>query len=334
MQYAKLSLLIICTALFLQSCGSSQEVVKPESTAPVSAVENKDPDSTSASAVTGTVADLRARVLIGGKNSDEAFPAVSADGKQLVYQKRLNSSNWQIWLYDFSRDSSEVIYSSAGNAETPVFAPDGQKIVFTCDIDGSQNTGGDKSRDIFLMDNDGHNVKKLTDSKSDNWHPIFSADGKKIYFASNRNDSEQKFYDETAAVFTYDVNSARIEEILPAIDYKNNPAVSPDGKLLAYTSKENKLLMLNPDNQSGAREVSDANSQSGGAFFHSDGSRLFYHNLQNAKFEIRCYYLTKDSSVVIISDFKNARSPFVQENKLYFHSNQAADYDIYVQQLP
>lgn len=336
MQYAKLSLLIIGTALFLQSCGSSQEVVKPEVTGLAADTLKSVSESTSASpaAVNGASNSLEPVLLIGKKGSDEAFPALSADGKQLVYQKRTEGNNWQIWLYDFGRDSSEVIYSSAGNAETPFFAPDGQKIVFTCDLDGSEYTGGSKSRDLFLMDNDGHNVKKLTDSKSDNWHPVFSADGKKIYFASNRNDSEQKYYDETAAVFAYDITTGKTEEILPTVDYKNNPAISPDGKLLAYTGKENKLLMLNPDNQSGSREISDAESQSGGAFFHADGSRLFYHNLTKDKFEIRCYYLAGDSSAVVVSGLNNARSPFVHENKIYFHSNQAGDYNIYLKQLP
>lgn len=323
MKYLKLSLALISASLFIQSCTGTKEIVKQDTPPAETVVEKK---------VEPTVS--LPRIIIGEKSVDEAFPCVSGDGSKLVYQRKIMGGNWEIWLYDFGKESTEAFYKSAGNCENPVYSPDGSKIVFTDDLDGSSNQGNAKNRDLYLMDNDGHNVKKLTDSKSDNWHPVFSADGSKIYFASNRNDSEQKYYDEVSSVFSYEISTGKIEEIMPLGQYKNNPAISSKDNMFAFTNKDNKLEIQNLETQSGGRIVSDAESQSGGAFFHADGDRLFYHNLKSNVYEIRCYFQSGDYSSAIISNLVNARSPFVKDNDLFFHSNQEGDFDIYKKVLP
>jgi dipeptidyl aminopeptidase/acylaminoacyl peptidase len=60
----------------------------------------------------------------------------------------------------------------------PQWSPDSKKIVFYVNDNGN--------RDIWLMDADGNNLKKITNDPSQNLEPTWSIDGSKIYFSSNR----------------------------------------------------------------------------------------------------------------------------------------------------
>jgi hypothetical protein len=59
------------------------------------------------------------------------------------------------------------------------FSPDGSRIVFVSTQDGDA--------EIYLMDADGANLRKLTDNSAVDASPGWSPDGRRILFVSNRN---------------------------------------------------------------------------------------------------------------------------------------------------
>ncbi|RJX33809.1 MAG: hypothetical protein C4525_08020 [Desulfarculus sp.] len=61
----------------------------------------------------------------------------------------------------------------------PVFSPDGQWIAFV-------STMADKHGDIFIMDKEGNNIRRLTSTADYDRGPVFSPDGKRIYFVRSR----------------------------------------------------------------------------------------------------------------------------------------------------
>ena len=63
----------------------------------------------------------------------------------------------------------------------PSFSPDGSKIAFTSNRDGSY--------EIYVMNADGSNQTRLTNDPADDDDPSFSGDGSKIAFYSNRDGS-------------------------------------------------------------------------------------------------------------------------------------------------
>jgi Tol biopolymer transport system component len=67
----------------------------------------------------------------------------------------------------------------------PAWSPDGNKIAFT----RSYYVGDDYRSDIYVMNADGSNQTKLTDSPINNWGPSWSPDGTKIAFVSDRDDN-------------------------------------------------------------------------------------------------------------------------------------------------
>jgi TolB protein len=65
----------------------------------------------------------------------------------------------------------------------PKWSPDGEQIVFISSREGN--------REIYLMNKDGSDIKRLTNTFASESNPCFSPDGSKILFRSNRDGVNQ-----------------------------------------------------------------------------------------------------------------------------------------------
>src|SRR5262249_58093288 len=72
--------------------------------------------------------------------------------------------------------------SGGGGEVAPSWSPDGRKIAFTANSNGSSNGVGD----IFTMNPDGSGQTQLTNDPADDYGPCWSPDSSKIAFHSNR----------------------------------------------------------------------------------------------------------------------------------------------------
>jgi Tol biopolymer transport system component len=82
------------------------------------------------------------------------------------------------------------ITASGGDSTSPVWSPDGSKIAFESGraLDGSNAADAHGSSNIWVMNADGSNVTPLTrlSAGSRSQQPIWSPDGSKVAFPSNR----------------------------------------------------------------------------------------------------------------------------------------------------
>jgi len=78
----------------------------------------------------------------------------------------------------------------AGDDRYPTFAPDGAQIAFRHGDDLIEPSGDEE---VYVMDADGTNVRRLTDSPGLDEGPVWSPDGTKIAFSSDR-DGQQEIY--------------------------------------------------------------------------------------------------------------------------------------------
>jgi len=80
-------------------------------------------------------------------------------------------------------------FFSVNRLGTPVVSPDGQKIAFTVkEANIEQNS---YSTQVWLVNNDGNNLKQVTTHTSASLNPVFSPDGMNLYFLSSRSGSSQ-----------------------------------------------------------------------------------------------------------------------------------------------
>lgn len=99
--------------------------------------------------------------------------------------------------------------------------PSGQWMVFT----STRHEGRPK---VYLQKTDGLTVTQLTADDSDDAHPTFSPDGRRIAFASNRTGRW--------AIYLMDMDGRNVVQVTPSRTHDLHPSFSPCGRFLAYCS--------------------------------------------------------------------------------------------------
>jgi len=103
-------------------------------------------------------------------------PTWSPDGKSIAYE-----SNGDIFVIALSDTTAHNITNSRSLEFEPNWSPSGKYITFTSNRDGS-------GLDIYTMDNNGENIKQLTNDLNFNHCPSFSPGGDKIVYVSSKTD--------------------------------------------------------------------------------------------------------------------------------------------------
>jgi Tol biopolymer transport system component len=114
----------------------------------------------------------------------------AAELKLRAEEKKTGKRRRYVWDFDATFDIFEAdldgsnrkrLTKEDGYDAEGSYSPDGKKIVFT------SNRSGPKNFELYIMDSDGKNVKKLTNApKCYNGGPFFSPDGKRVIFRSDR----------------------------------------------------------------------------------------------------------------------------------------------------
>lgn len=105
---------------------------------------------------------------------------------------RVNESGrGEIWKVDYQTGAEECVVSDAEKSfASPILSPDGQWILFV----GSSRIEGDGfsylNLDIYVAGTDGTELTQLTYHAADDFSPVWSRDGKYIYFISQRGSEE------------------------------------------------------------------------------------------------------------------------------------------------
>ncbi len=113
--------------------------------------------------------------------------------------------------------NEESIYQYAG----PRFSPDGSRIAVSV-----WQPGG--NRDIWILDASGGMLASISADRAMDGTPEWSADGKYVYFSSDRTGIFN--------IYAYEMNSGRLFQVTNVLGGAFTPAVSPDGKKIIFTS--------------------------------------------------------------------------------------------------
>ncbi|HEV2386423.1 MAG TPA: protein kinase [Candidatus Acidoferrales bacterium] len=208
-----------------------------------------------------------------GTPAEFATPSISPDGRRLaVTMIDPSSSGTNIWVYDLARGTKTRLTFSQGINVAPVWSPDGKTIAFV------STRGGQSHLYRKPADGTGSTIRVVVDDASET-NPSGSADGRYLLF--RRQSTQSGSHGEVwAAPFFGD------RRAFPVVQGKQfdafMPALSPDGKWLAYMSTESgqaEIYVAPFLHGSGKWEVSTR----GGLWprWRRDGKELFYLALDN-----------------------------------------------------
>ena len=108
-----------------------------------------------------------------------------------------------------------------GSNSAPAWSADGNGLAATLSRDGGSQ--------LYRIDLNGGEPRRLTQSGSINTEPAFSPDGSALFFVSDRGGSPQ--------IYRMPVQGGPAERVTFSGTYNISPAVSPDGRWLAYVSR-------------------------------------------------------------------------------------------------
>jgi TolB protein len=105
----------------------------------------------------------------------------------------------------------------------------------------------DGSSQVYVMNADGSSPRRVSRANAINTEPSFSADGKSIYFTSDRGGSPQIYRVPADA-------SSLPERISFTGNFNARPMVSPDGKLLAFVARREGKFVIGVRNLENGEE--------------------------------------------------------------------------------
>jgi TolB protein len=111
-----------------------------------------------------------------------------ADYKDLLAKNLIRPISLEIWLMKSDGSDKKQITNLGAASFGPAFTADGKKIIFSSNYDPATHaTGGEGNFELWMMNPDGSGMERITYSDGFDGFPMFSPDGKKLVWASNRN---------------------------------------------------------------------------------------------------------------------------------------------------
>lgn len=146
-------------------------------------------------------------------------PTLSPDGSRIVYMGNSHTlQSLELW----KEKAVEVTIGQNGDM-WPNFSPDGRLIVFT--------SRRDKDYEIYVMNADGTQPKRLTNSPGLDMNAVFSPDSKQIAFTSNRDGNYE--------IYVMNADGTNVRRVTNHPERDDFPCWSPDGRLLYFVGERN-----------------------------------------------------------------------------------------------
>jgi len=177
----------------------------------------------------------RAQYLLRS-NEPIISPVWAPEGRRIAYVS-FESKKPIVYVHHLSENKRQVVASFKGSNSAPAWSPDGKTIAVVLSVEGGSQ--------IYLINSDGSGPRRrISNSASIDTEPRYSADGKWLYFTSDRGGSPQ--------VYRMSATGGEPQRVTFKGSYNVSPRPSPDGRLLAYVTRDSgrfQVALLDLSNQ-------------------------------------------------------------------------------------
>lgn len=175
---------------------------------------------------------------------NEWGPAWSPDGSLIAFNRTSQ-------LYVMRPDGGGMRRISDVQGEYPAWSPDSRRIAF---MSPSTETGSvrDPNYDVFVVNVDGSELRRLTTWRGQDGWPDWSPDGERIVFTTSRNDRGQFLGGRQIHLSVYVMNADGSEQRRLVDTWSAFPDWSPDGRFILFvrstlTRWREQLAVVRPD---------------------------------------------------------------------------------------
>jgi len=176
-----------------------------------------------------------------------------------------------------------------------------------------QGFTADATQHLFIVPADGGTPRQVTTGQWSVGNPQWTPDGKAFIYASGPRIPDAEYEWRESEVFTVDAASGRVTQLTRRNGPDNGPAMSPDGKWIAYTGYDStsdtwvdsKLYLMASDG-SGSRLLLDMDRSPANLTWASDNSGIYF-TVQNEGSQ-NLHFVTPTGQVRKVTDGKHMLS--------------------------
>jgi Tol biopolymer transport system component len=173
----------------------------------------------------------------------DAEATISNDGSTIVFT---SVRDGDLDIYTMAADGSNVrrLTNEPGYDGGPFFSADGKQIVYRAYHPTDPQELADYRRllkqglvrpsklDIYLMDADGSNKRRVTTTNAATFAPFFHPSGKQIIFSSNMHDPRGRNFD----LYVVNTDGTGLERVTTSDEFDGFPMFTRDGRKLVFGS--------------------------------------------------------------------------------------------------
>ena len=272
-------------------------------------------------------------------NHNDYYPRWSHDGKKIIFKSNMADDKMKLYLMwldtketapltntpkapgavSWSNDDRYVAFNMFVPAKDESLIkmpakPEGakwntpptyiDKMNYRGDGQGYLKAGNDQ---LFTLSINGGTPKQLTSSEYDHGAPVWSNDGKSLFFSANFH-PEEDFEPANSEVFELDLSDNSVSALTDRFGSDDSPTLSPDGTKIAYTGNDDtfqgyeltQLYVMDTDGSNSRLLSGNFDRDIGNVQWAIDGKGLYFQYDEEGDSKIG--HITLDGKVTTIAE--------------------------------
>ena len=240
-----------------------------------------------------------------GINGEAYF---SRDMKKIIFQSiRGNHPYYQIYAMDINGNHQALISGDKGKTTCSYFRPDGKKIIYASTMHNPESGtvpppkeerkyqwDFDPDMDIYEADPDGSNLKRLTSSDGYDAEGVYSNDGKKIVFTSQR--------DGDLEIYVMNADGTEQRRLTSSKGYDGGAFFSPDDKHIVFRAFRDpekpriaQIYIMDAEGK-GERQITGTEAVNWAPYFHPSGKYIIFASNPESPRNFDLYVIRPDGT--------------------------------------